>query len=108
MPQANDNPAEPIDYDAMLVSTAAIKAGIAEALAEHAKLVAFAKSAIEGMWAGGVDGFDIQEWAEKHGLMVTREATETDVRSGIDADVGDTIQVWSGWMKAAVGKVEGA
>ena len=102
----NDNAESPINVDAMLASAAAVKAGITDLQAEHAKLVAFAKSAIEGMCASGVDGFDIQEWAEKHGLLVARAATETDVRSGMDADVGDTIYVYPEWMKAAIAKVE--
>ena len=101
-----DNTPEPINVDAMLASAAAVKAGLAEMQAEHAKLVGFARDVIGGVADADEYAADIQGWATKHGLMVERPATETDVRAGVDADVGDTTYVWSEWMREAIAKVE--
>ena len=105
MAQANDNTPEPIDLDAMQANMASIRANAESLLQERAKLVAFAKNVMEAIWNGD-SGYDIEKWAQENGLIVARPATETDIRSGHNADVGDMIAGWSPWMKAAIAKVE--
>lgn len=64
------------------------------------KLLAFAKEVIRGSWEGNLDGGDIQEMAEKHGLLQP-EIYDLDKHGDHeDAVPGeDTIYVFPDWMK---------
>ena len=80
-------------------NTEAISKAIDVLKSENAKLKAFARLMIEEMFDGhDVEGFDIQDMAERNGLIVPRVATEDDVEAGIECEVGDTIYQFADWM----------
>lgn len=73
-----------------------------------AALKAFARTMIRVSWEGGsMDGGEIQDEAEKHGLIVTTECTEENMHiwQNIDGseylDLGDSFFTYAPWMKGA-------
>lgn len=102
-PAAASAPASQIDQ--ALAAAQSVRLGI-EALQEHYdQLLAFAKSVIEDCWHGTeVCGSDIQEWAESNKLIVEVTATQEDVESGIECDVGDPIYKFSPWMREVLAR----
>jgi hypothetical protein len=71
----------------------------AEAQAENDKLKAFARIVIEWALDGhDIEALDLQDVAQRNGLLVPHEATEDDVAAGIDCEVGDEIYRFADWM----------
>jgi hypothetical protein len=64
---------------------------------ENKKLKEFVREIIrQECWGGGgVDGGDIQDIAEKHGLIEKKIATDDDWNPDCDFDTGDSIFVFS-------------
>jgi len=64
------------------------------------QLQAFAKAVIRQSWEFSIDSGDIQELAEKHGLIVPEVYDRAKHGEHEDAVPGeDTIYVFSDWMK---------
>ena len=80
---------------------AMIEADVATTKAENERLKDFARPVIrQKCWSyGDLDGGDVQEWAEKLGLLVPKIATAEDVHEECDFEVGDNIFVFSETLK---------
>ena len=70
------------------------------------KLVQFARKVIKiACWDGvQIDGFDVQDLAEKYGLVEPHIATAEDIDEDSEFEVGDTIYKYSDILK---GRKEG-
>ncbi len=68
---------------------------------ENKRLKEFARHVIrQECWLiSNLDGGDLQELAEKLGLIVPHTATEDDIDEDCDYDVGDKIFKFSDWLK---------
>lgn len=88
-------------YEKIATDIQIVGEGIDKLKTENARLKEFARLVIESMWDGASDvyGGDVQDWAEKRGLIVPREATEDDVAAGVECEVGDEIFTFSDWMQ---------
>ena len=74
---------------------------IVDLQAENKRLKEFARKVIRAECWGYVplDGFEIQELAEKSGLIQEHVATESDVDEESDFEVGDIIYKFTDFMK---------
>lgn len=65
------------------------------------RLVSFAKEIIRLEWDGGVYGGDVQDIAEKHGLIVSETYDPAKHGEDFEGDSGDEIFVFAPWLKSA-------
>ena len=63
-------------------------------------LKGFARDVIQTMWDGCVDGCDVQNLADKYGLIEQTIATEADAEVHDHVTPGDPFFRFSDWLKA--------
>ncbi len=64
------------------------------------RLAAFAKDVIRLAWDAAVDGGDVQDAAERHGLIVLASYDPAEHGDPVEADPGEEIFVFADWLKA--------